>query len=316
MGEARYIRFPFKFMWKKFLLERGLSESTLDSAKISYIFPWIRIPYLNEKYEVVKGRWFAQTSNKSKMPKYIWLRGKPQFPYNWYPDQWEIFLYICEGELDTLLLLQDLPNQANVVGLPLGALTFKNEWAEVIRKTSIKIFTLLDNDKAGQNGAQRIANLLLREVYQVIWPNSIRGYDVTDFARGNTTNLLERLSKLNYQLIKPIRSDLIVRRYRKREIIDNENDLEELKKIPLEVVIGNFGIKLIKTSDGFKVHCPFHEDRMPSLFINVEKNLFYCFSCGAGGSVLDFIMKIKNNIRFEAAANYLRDNYANTKSSN
>jgi DNA primase len=35
--------------------------------------------------------------------------------------------------------------------------------------------------------------------------------------------------------------------------------------------------------------CPFHEDKSPSMFINIEKRLFNCFGCGAGGNVVEFV---------------------------
>lgn len=38
--------------------------------------------------------------------------------------------------------------------------------------------------------------------------------------------------------------------------------------------------------------CPFHDDRHPSLSVNVETGLFNCFSCGEGGDVFKFYMKL------------------------
>lgn len=34
--------------------------------------------------------------------------------------------------------------------------------------------------------------------------------------------------------------------------------------------------------------CPFHQERTPSLSINLEKGVFHCFGCGAGGGVKKF----------------------------
>lgn len=302
-------------MWKKFLLERGLSEASIKGAEISYIFPWIRIPYLQESYQVIKGRYLASASKG--IPKYIWLRGKPQFPYNWQPSQWDTFLYICEGELDTIRLMQELLNSAGVIGLPFGAITFKKEWTSAIQKSDIKIFSLLDNDEAGKNGSQRIANLLGSEIQRVIWPSKVKGYDLTDFASQSPDNLGDRLSKMAYERIIPVSENLIVRKKNVYVSIKDRNDLEELKKkIPLETVVASFNINLTKTPEGFKGRCPLHgnherirSEKNASLFINTEKNIFHCFSCGAGGSSLDFIMKIRNNISFTAAINYLKDNY-------
>jgi DNA primase len=47
--------------------------------------------------------------------------------------------------------------------------------------------------------------------------------------------------------------------------------------------------------------CPFHPDRRPSCSIHLERKVFYCFGCGAKGSVLDFVARIENVSIHEAA---------------
>lgn len=42
------------------------------------------------------------------------------------------------------------------------------------------------------------------------------------------------------------------------------------------------------------VKCPFHNDKTPSMSVNIEKNMFYCFGCGAGGDPITFVQKIDN----------------------
>ena len=39
--------------------------------------------------------------------------------------------------------------------------------------------------------------------------------------------------------------------------------------------------------------CPFHDDKNPSLSVNVQTGLFRCFSCDAGGDIFRFYQKIK-----------------------
>ena len=39
--------------------------------------------------------------------------------------------------------------------------------------------------------------------------------------------------------------------------------------------------------------CPFHEDRSPSMTVSPAKQFYYCFSCGAGGNSLKFLMELK-----------------------
>jgi len=52
--------------------------------------------------------------------------------------------------------------------------------------------------------------------------------------------------------------------------------------------------------------CPFHNEKTPSFSVNQTKQIFYCFGCHAGGSVLTFIMKIEN-LDFVGALQFLAD---------
>lgn len=53
-------------------------------------------------------------------------------------------------------------------------------------------------------------------------------------------------------------------------------------------------------------HCPFHDDKTPSLVVTPAKNLWHCLgACQQGGSVIDWVMKQKN-ISFRHAVELLR----------
>lgn len=40
--------------------------------------------------------------------------------------------------------------------------------------------------------------------------------------------------------------------------------------------------------------CPFHREKTPSFHISSDKQLYYCFGCGSGGNIIDFVGKIEN----------------------
>ena len=40
--------------------------------------------------------------------------------------------------------------------------------------------------------------------------------------------------------------------------------------------------------------CPFHNDKKPSMSVSPSRGIFKCFSCGAGGDALAFLVKIQN----------------------
>ncbi|MDE6169658.1 MAG: DNA primase, partial [Duncaniella sp.] len=46
--------------------------------------------------------------------------------------------------------------------------------------------------------------------------------------------------------------------------------------------------------------CPFHNDRSPSFYVSKAKGLCKCFSCGEGGSAVNFIMKLEQLTYYEA----------------
>lgn len=40
--------------------------------------------------------------------------------------------------------------------------------------------------------------------------------------------------------------------------------------------------------------CPFHNEKTPSFHVSSEKQVYHCFGCGAGGSVVNFVMQAEN----------------------
>ena len=53
-------------------------------------------------------------------------------------------------------------------------------------------------------------------------------------------------------------------------------------------------VRLTKSGKEYKACCPFHEEKTPSFFVNPVRQFFYCFGCGKGGTVLNFLMEYSN----------------------
>ena len=53
-------------------------------------------------------------------------------------------------------------------------------------------------------------------------------------------------------------------------------------------------VPLKKKGANWMACCPFHKEKSPSFSVNPVKDIFYCFGCGKGGSVYNFIMEIEN----------------------
>ena len=46
--------------------------------------------------------------------------------------------------------------------------------------------------------------------------------------------------------------------------------------------------------------CPFHGEKTPSFSVNPQRQMYYCFGCGAGGNVITFLMEYENQTFPEA----------------
>lgn len=78
-----------------------------------------------------------------------------------------------------------------------------------------------------------------------------------------------------------------------------------LAKPDIVATIENEGVALRRRGRNLWAPCPFHQEKTPSFKVSVDKQLFYCFSCGQGGDVITFIM-LHRNLSFKDAMGYLR----------
>ncbi|XGV99555.1 MAG: DNA primase [Leptolyngbya sp. BL-A-14] len=51
-------------------------------------------------------------------------------------------------------------------------------------------------------------------------------------------------------------------------------------------------VVLRKLGKDFTGLCPFHDDKSPSFTVSPSKQFYYCFSCGAGGNAIKFLMEL------------------------
>ncbi|MFQ5556907.1 MAG: CHC2 zinc finger domain-containing protein [Acidimicrobiales bacterium] len=50
--------------------------------------------------------------------------------------------------------------------------------------------------------------------------------------------------------------------------------------------------------------CPLHGEKTPSLSVNPEKGVYYCFGCGRSGDAITFVQEV-DNLDFAAAVEQL-----------
>lgn len=82
--------------------------------------------------------------------------------------------------------------------------------------------------------------------------------------------------------------------------------LDELRARADIVKIVSSYVPLKKNGHRYTGLCPFHNEKTPSFSVDEQKQLYYCFGCKAGGSVIQFIMEIER-LSFQESVAFLAD---------
>lgn len=67
------------------------------------------------------------------------------------------------------------------------------------------------------------------------------------------------------------------------------------------------GLELRRTGRNLTGLCPFHQETSPSFTVQPDRNTFYCFGCGARGTVIDFVMQLFQLSPLDAARKLAED---------
>lgn len=89
--------------------------------------------------------------------------------------------------------------------------------------------------------------------------------------------------------------------------IDRETVNRILDTADIVEVVSDF-VKLRRSGANYKGLCPFHNERTPSFSVNRARNICKCFSCGKGGSPVNFIME-HEQMSYQEALRYLARKY-------
>ena len=87
-----------------------------------------------------------------------------------------------------------------------------------------------------------------------------------------------------------------------------EDKILEIKNAADIVDMVSEVVHLKKAGKNFVGLCPFHTEKTPSFTVSPEKQIFYCFGCGAGGNIFSFLMK-NEGLTFPEAARSLARRY-------
>ncbi len=77
--------------------------------------------------------------------------------------------------------------------------------------------------------------------------------------------------------------------------------------VSLERLIASSGVDLKPHGQDRIGHCPFHDDKTPSLVVSPKTNLWHCLgACQSGGSVIGWVMQMQG-VSFRHAVEILKN---------
>ena len=87
--------------------------------------------------------------------------------------------------------------------------------------------------------------------------------------------------------------------------IPDDKISEILEKVDLVDIVSRY-VTLKKVGKNYFGLCPFHSEKTPSFSVSPDKQLYYCFGCGARGNAITFLMQIEG-LSFAEALKELAD---------
>ena len=89
-------------------------------------------------------------------------------------------------------------------------------------------------------------------------------------------------------------------------MIYGEDIIEEVRSRNDIVDVISTYVPLKKKGSSYFGLCPFHNEKSPSFSVSRDKQMYYCFGCGAGGNVYTFLMEYEN-FSFPEAVRFLAE---------
>lgn len=87
-----------------------------------------------------------------------------------------------------------------------------------------------------------------------------------------------------------------------------DDKLSDIRHSADIVEIISDSVILKKSGKNFLGLCPFHSEKTPSFSVSPDKQMYYCFGCGAGGNVFTFLME-HDGLSFPECARLLANRY-------
>ena len=126
-----------------------------DKGNLKYYKHPLIFPYLDSGRRAFYFQ--ARALDKTVIPKELNLKGTVPYPYNVSAlDQKVGWIYLCEGAVDTLTLLNQ---KFEAIGIP-GVRNFKVEWLPLFKNKNVVL--CLDKDDAGRSGMEYLQGVFTK----------------------------------------------------------------------------------------------------------------------------------------------------------
>jgi len=73
----------------------------------------------------------------------------------------------------------------------------------------------------------------------------------------------------------------------------------ETKKPLISEIATRYGFSLFVSGRSYKILCPFHNEKTPSLLLNDERGTYHCFGCGTSGNIYTLFKYLNSTIDFK-----------------
>lgn len=286
------------------LLKRGISDEVIARFNVSTdVHPTlnecIRIPIHDSEGTILFSKYrrspFVDSGNK-----YMYDVGTQATLYAWHEAKKHKRILITEGELDTLVAWS---NNIPAISSTGGCMTFKNEWADLLKDKEVVV--CYDNDDAGAKGAVKLLSLIPHAKVLLI-PEQPNIKDLTDYCKAGGDIHEFILTAISYTSLEQVKEE----RGKRLSVFDSVrfHDAYIEKNTPVthtprfqkgDTTINrakSYPITNLVQFDRTKnIKCLWHSERTASLHYYPKTNTAYCFGgCGRAYDAIDFYRAIHN----------------------
>lgn len=303
-------------MFTKWLQSRHITTKTLEDFNIhtdvhNLIGECIFIPIHNERGEFIFNKYRRNPTVDAK-PKYLYDKGGKVTLYGYHKAQNAKSILITEGELDTLVAWSANIPAVSSTG---GAMSFQEEWAELLKDKDITI--CFDNDETGSRGMVKVLKYL-PHAYVVFLPDKPGIKDLSDYVKagGDIHELLK--TRVHFNSVEEVKEhrgerlslwqstffhDAYIDEHTKPVYVSKrtksltDDSIVDARNCPID--------RIIEFTNN-KAQCIWHNDKTPSLHYYRDTNTIFCFGCSRHGDAIDVYRQV-HNCSFNEAVKALKN---------